>query len=84
MAMMNCTSHWTGAHVAKVEVVQVFVPVEDAPLDPQALMLVPYRCGVPCEHAWRKPDWSPGEPVRRRADETNAHAMADGGLPQRP
>lgn len=32
---------------------RVFVPVEDAPSSASIPMLVPYQCGVPCEHALR-------------------------------
>ena len=40
---------------------RVFVPVEDAPSSASIPMLVPYRCGLICEHAMREPvksDWS--------------------------
>lgn len=32
---------------------RVFVPVEDVPFDARVGALVPYRCGLDCEHALR-------------------------------
>ncbi|MBX3691861.1 hypothetical protein [Dokdonella sp.] len=32
---------------------RIFVPVEDAPFDARVGALVPYRCGLDCEHALR-------------------------------
>jgi hypothetical protein len=32
---------------------RVFVPVEDASVDAEAGLLVPYRCGVACAHELR-------------------------------
>jgi hypothetical protein len=57
---------------------QVFVPIEDASLDPCAGMLVPYRCGLVCAHEMRAqlllPDGSWSEPV----------ALSDGSATRRP
>ena len=33
---------------------QVFVPVEDAPSGTLAALLVPYQCGLVCEHSLRE------------------------------
>ena len=32
---------------------RVFVPVEDSSFDARAGVLVPYRCGIACEHGLR-------------------------------
>jgi hypothetical protein len=43
--------------MAKVVQMRVFVPMEDGPFDSSmAMMLVPYRCGLTCEHGLREPD----------------------------
>lgn len=48
--------------MAKVTMMRVFVPIEDAPVDASMALLVPYRCGLPCEHALREmPDFELGE-----------------------
>ncbi|MBX3648948.1 MAG: hypothetical protein KF766_14870 [Rhodocyclaceae bacterium] len=48
--------------MAKVAMMRVFVPIEDAPVDASMALLVPYRCGLPCEHALREvPDFELGE-----------------------
>lgn len=55
---------------------QVFVPLEDANLDPRAGALVPYRCGLACAHelrgglvlrdgVWREAALNDGSAVRR-------------------
>ncbi|MEP6882274.1 MAG: hypothetical protein ABI866_09790 [Dokdonella sp.] len=33
---------------------RVFIPFEDAPSSASIPMLVPYRCGLTCEHALRE------------------------------
>jgi hypothetical protein len=44
----------TSADSAKVVTVRIFVPVEDAPSGVQTAPLVPYQCGLACEHALRR------------------------------
>jgi hypothetical protein len=44
---------------------RVFIPIEDAPVDASMALLIPYRCGLRCEHALREmPDFAVPGPDR--------------------
>jgi hypothetical protein len=59
---------------------RVFVPVEDAPGTAFLGLLVPYRCGLACEHAMREQSDSGSRNTARSAateDREPARALAD-------
>lgn len=55
---------------------RVFVPVEDTPTNAIIPMLVPYRCGLTCEHALREPVQA-GWPRKSASDDDS-----DGQMPR--
>jgi len=65
--------------MAKVAMMRVFVPIEDAPVDASMALLVPYRCGLPCEHALREvPDFELGESGRGQGGDASGSARKPG------
>ena len=58
---------------------RVFIPVEDAPSGALAALLVPYQCGLVCEHALSE-EWAPEEHAsgsRNDGNRNRQYGLAD-------